>query len=656
MRKEEGRTMQRPALKRLTVLGLAAAVLLMAAACQPAWKSKNNKIVKENNLQVRKRSDIPGSKVVPNLQPGVVTPIGRLPITALAPRTKAWMYWGKGVLINWMTLEPGAEIPRETLPAERLMFVMQGQVDQLINGAPVTMQALGREEPDGTHGRTPRTDFVLLEKGAANGLTAGENGAEILEVYGPVRLDYLTKAGVAAAPTSVPETVFPVKPTVLPNIVYDLNDVQFTDLVPGAHSRLVSGHAAQASFLRMDPDVPFALHLHPEEQLMIVLRGTIEELILDGKAPMKKGDTLLLPGDMVHGGKTGEQGCDVLDVFWPPRPDYADKNARQTAAFHSIIPAGSRVEVLADGSKQGPGLVFGEGCKWLNGKLYFSSMFFDQKWTGSPAKSRLVQMDPDGVYRYISRGIQTNGLMPLKNGDLAVCDMFGHRVIEMTPRGQAVRTLAATYGGKQLDGPNDLVADSRGGIYFTDPQFTAETKKFQPGRAVYYINPKGAVVQVIGFNEFAMPNGILLSPDEKTLYVNNTYDRETFWNVTTDKENYVWAFDINPADGTLSKGRKFAKLLLTPEVLHRKGRSSGADGMTIDIQGNVYVATYMGIQIFNPKGEFVGMINLPTYPVNCCFGGDDMKTLFTVSYDKVYKIAAGIEGLRYPPSLPPAEK
>jgi gluconolactonase len=648
--------MNRPTLKKLTVLVLAAAVLLMAAACQPPWKSKSNKIVKENNLQVRKRSDIPGSKVVSDLSPGVVTPIRRLPISSLAPHTKSWMYWGKGVLVNWMTLEPGAEIPRETLPAERLMFVMQGSVDQLINGAPVTMQALSREEPDGTHSRTPRNDFVLLEKGAANSLKAGDNGAEILEVYGPVRLDYLAKAGVADAPKSVPETVFPVKPTVLPNIVYDLNDVQFTELVPGAHSRLVSGHAAQASFLRMDPDVPFALHLHPEEQLMIVLRGMIEEIILDGKVPMKKGDILLLPGDMVHGGKTGEQGCDVLDVFWPPRPDYAEKMTKQMAAFQSLIPAESKVEVLVDGSKQGPGLVFGEGPKWLNGELYFSNMFFDQTWTGSPARSRLVQMDPDGAYRYISRGQQTNGLMPLKSGDLAVCDMFGHRVIEMTTRGQAVRTLAGTYEGKSLDGPNDLVVDSKGGIYFTDPQFTPETKKFQPGRAVYYITPKGNLIQVIGFNEFAMPNGVLLSPDEKTLYVNNTYDSETFWNIKTDKENYVWAYDVNPEDGTLSKGRKFAKLLLTPEVLHRKGRSSGADGMTIDSLGNIYVATYMGIQVFNPKGEFVGLVNLPTYPVSCCFGGDDMKTLYVVSYDKVYKIAAKVEGLKYPPSLPAAEK
>ncbi len=106
-------------------------------------------------------------------------------------------------------------------------------------------------------------------------------------------------------------------------------------------------------------------------------------------------------------------------------------------------------------------------------------------------------MDPDGTYRTISKGLQTNGLMPLANGNLAVCDMFGHRIVEMTVKGKIVRTLAASFDGKTLDGPNDLVADAKGGLYFTDPQFTAEAKNFQPGRAVYYIKPDGKVIRVV---------------------------------------------------------------------------------------------------------------------------------------------------------------
>lgn len=102
-------------------------------------------------------------------------------------------------------------------------------------------------------------------------------------------------------------------------------------------------------------------------------------------------------------------------------------------------------------------------------------------------------------------------------------------------------------------------------------------------------------------------------------------------------------------DGTLRGGRKFAELHLTADVLDRKGRSTGADGMTIDEPGNVYVATYAGLQIFNNQGGFVGIVHTPVFPVSACFGGDDMKTLYLVGYDKVYRIRTNVRGFPYPP-------
>jgi gluconolactonase len=398
----------------------------------------------------------------------------------------------------------------------------------------------------------------------------------------------------------------------------------------------------------MDPVSTFARLIHPEEQLMIVFRGWIDEIILDSVTRMEEGDILYLPANMVHGGTNGPFGCDVLDVFWPTRPDYAENMAKRYTAFHALIPEDVQVELVVDGAKDGPGLNFTEGPSWLNGKLYFSSMYFDQGWNGDPKKSSLVEMDSDGTYRYISHGkMQTNGTMPLGNGNLTVCDMFGHRVIEMTTEGKVLRTLASTYDGKRLDGPNDLVIDARGGIYFTDPQFTPDAEKNQPGRSVYYLAPKGEVIRIIEPDDFAMPNGVLLSPDGKTLYVNNTYDDEEWWNVDSDKDNFIWAYDVND-DGTVSNGRKFAELYLTPEVLDRQAKSTGADGMTIDELGNIYVATYMGLQIFNPEGEFIGIVNFPVYPVSCCFGDEDMKTIYATCYDKIYKIRTNVKGLEYP--------
>jgi gluconolactonase len=85
-------------------------------------------------------------------------------------------------------------------------------------------------------------------------------------------------------------------------------------------------------------------------------------------------------------------------------------------------------------------------------------------------------------------------------------------------------------------------------------------------------------------------------------------------------------------------------LFLPGAVLDRGGRSSSADGMAIDKKGNIYVCTYMGVQIFNNTGKFVGMINLPSFPVSLCFGDADMKTLYIVSYNKVYKMRTNAEG------------
>ena len=635
----------------LTVLFLAVSVsLLSSLGCSKKadWKAISEKIIKEQNIEGRIRNDIPETNVVSNLKPGVVTNITNLPITEIAPGAKARLYWGKGNIINWMTLEPRADIPMETLPSERLMFVMNGSVDQLINGSFVTMCALEREEPDGINGGTPKIEFVFLEKGSENAVKAGDEGAEILEVYWPVRLDYMEKAGAPNFPSNVPMGNYPFEPSVEPNKVYNLYDKQFTELVPGANARLISGRGTQLSFLRMDPGSTFGHHIHPEEQVMIVLRGWIDEIILDSVHRMEKGAILYLPANMVHGGTNGPFGCDVLDVFWPPRPDYTENMAKRLAAYHTIIPEDSEVELVVDGAKDGPGLNFTEGPTWLNGKLYFSSMYFDQEWNGDPKRSSLVEMDPDGTYQYISHGkMQSNGTIHLGNGNLAVCNMFGHRVVEMTTKGKFVRTLASMYNGKPLDGPNDLAIDAKGGIYFTDPQFTPDKEKNQPGRSVYYLTTKGKVIRIIEPNDFAMPNGVLLSPDGKTLYVNNTYDDEEWWNVDSNKDNFVWAYDVND-DGTVSNGRKFAKLYLTTEVLNRKSKTSGADGMTIDELGNIYVATYMGLQIFNQKGEFIGIVNFPIYPVSCCFGDEDMKTIYATCYDKIYKIRTNVKGLEYP--------
>lgn len=619
-------------------------MILVQCTGGSGWEKRNKEVIKQYSIIGRERTDIPKTKIVSNLQPGKVTGLDSLPVTALHPGVSAKLYWATGKLIAVIHLDPNAQIPEENIEVDRFVFVMEGEIDQLVDGNFVNMKSRKREAPDGTHSATPRIDFVYLEKGSKNALKAGPAGAKIIEVYSPVRLDYLQKAGVADLPSENVDIEVSMNPNVKPNTVYDIFDLQYTELVPGASSRVITGKNIQVSYLAMEPGSLFDRHNHPEDQLMLVLRGGCREIIIDGEQDMKTDDALFLPSDMVHGANIGPMGCDAIDVFWPARPDYDEKARLRNEAYHSIIPEGSKPELIIDGSVTTPTLTFAEGPKWMNGKLYFSNMFFDQAWNGSPAKSSLVEMDPDGKYRNISSGkMQTNGLYPYKNGNLLACDMMGHRVVEMTTKGEVVKVIADKYDGKKLDGPNDLVVDSKGGIYFTDPQFTADAVKNQPGRCVYYLSAEGKLTRVIEPNEFAMPNGCILTPDGKTLLVNNTYDDETWFPVNSDKENFIWAYDVNE-DGTLSNLRKFATLFLTEDVLDRKGKSTSADGMAIDKNGNLYVGTYAGLQIFNSKGEFVGMINLPSFPVSVCFGDDDMKTLYMVSYSKVYKIRTNMEG------------
>lgn len=617
----------------------------------PLWHAQNERLIEEFDVTVRNRNDIPDNNIQSNLGDGKVVNITKIPSIKLADGVWTKAYWGTGNLMSFINLEPNAEIPKSYVLGERFTFVMRGEIEELIDGEYATLTALEREAPTGVSGAMPKKEFVYLEDGASTAIRTGDSGARILNIYAPIPSGYLEKAGAFVTESELEIHEFQLPPSVEPNRIYDLYDFQYTELVPGVNARLISGKATQMSFLRMAPDIDIAYHNHPEEQVMIGLRGWIDEYILADTVRMKTGDMINLPAQYVHGGKLGPHGSDALDVFYPPRADYREMMEAEVEEYHAIIPEDSEVELIVDGSAAGPGLNFTEGPAWLNGKLYFSNMYFDADYTGDPARSAIVEMDPDGSYRYINDGqMQTNGIIPAENGNMIVADMFGGRVIEMDTSGEALDVLADSYDNTPIDGPNDLVLDEDGGFYFTDPQFTPEEEKHQPGRSVYYRDPEGEVIQVVPYNDFAMPNGVVLSPDGKTIYINNTYDSESWWDVDSDKNHFVWAYDVND-DGKLGNGRAFAELHLTGEVLDRRSRSSGADGMTVDQNGNLYVATYAGLQIFDADGEFIGMVNMPTIPVNVTFGGEDMQTLYITSYDRIYSIRTNVIGHQLPNSL-----
>jgi gluconolactonase len=625
---------------RAAVAGLAC-VVAGCASNEPAWTARNHRVIDENKVTGRTR-DLPSARVPMALVDGEPFEAGRLPSVTVAPGVKATLGWGRGALMERVEMQPDALYPAQTLNEELIIIVLDGSATI---------------EFEGTTAQLPKDHVLYLQPGAVRSMKAGPQGWRAYEIYSPVRLDHLALAGYATADANATFPDQGVAPSLPPGVVVNLNQIQWTPLSdPGGgtsyrrsstHARLIWGRNAQISLVRLDPGSNVPLHIHPEDQLTHMIRGTLDQGVMDRSFPAsgEAGHTLYLPGGMVHSAKIGDTGADQIDVFWPVRLDYVERSQRHRALYEQVLAPGAEPKKLAEG------FTFTEGPTWLKGKLYFSDMFFQNPsandWTGSPARSRLIVMDADGTWRVLSSGMQSNGTLAARNGNLLVCDMFGHRVVEVNPAtGRVVRVVLDTVNGQPIDGPNDLVMDAKGGLYITDPQFTPEARKSQPGKQVYYVAPDGTSRVVIGPGEYAMPNGVELSPDGKTLYVNNTWARPG--------ENFVWAYDVAD-DGSVSNKRQFAMLNLRPEVLGAANPAdrfdSRADGTTIDTDGRYYVATNSGVQIFLPDGTYAGTIWVPQYPVSITFGGANNDVLYMVGESSAWAIQTRVRGFRDPPGM-----
>jgi gluconolactonase len=215
--------------------------------------------------------------------------------------------------------------------------------------------------------------------------------------------------------------------------------------------------------------------------------------------------------------------------------------------------------------------------------------------------SNVMQMDPStGLAKIVYRDTNTGGAVSRgKNGMLFVAERgLGSSIEELEPKR---KMFATSFNGEPLECVggviNDLMADARGGVYFS---VTGATES-----GVFYANPKGVVTQY--GKGVPLANGIILSPDEKTLYVTNGAT--------------VFAFDVK-ADGSLANQREFGKL--------RGGE--GGDGSAVDQQGRVYVATGKSVDVFAPDGTFAGTIPGPQGLHGTFFGGRDKKTLFAIVF------------------------
>ncbi len=261
------------------------------------------------------------------------------------------------------------------------------------------------------------------------------------------------------------------------------------------------------------------------------------------------------------------------------------------------------------------GFTFTEGpVGTADGGLYFSDIM---------GASKTYRMTPDGkisVYRENTNN--TNGLALMKDGSLIGAEGDGKRIRKATGS-SGVETVTEGIAGMALMAPNDLIVDAKGGIYFTDPG----PRPVVPGRKVYvYYLPAGAKQPKIVDDSIARPNGLTITIDGKRLIVDDTVG------------DVVSLFDIQ-RDGTLKNKRPFCMMR---DV--KPGTESGADGLAIDRAGRLFITSGTGVQVFNPKGEYLGTIQVPRQPANVAFSGPGKKTLYITARQGLYKLDTLTQG------------
>lgn len=294
--------------------------------------------------------------------------------------------------------------------------------------------------------------------------------------------------------------------------------------------------------------------------------------------------------------------------------------------INTIIPEDAVIEILAEG------FVWSEGPLWLEKEqmLIFTDVPRNVIYQYTEKDSLMVYLKPsgltgDGPNKGDSGG---NGLALDKNGNLIICQHGDRRIAKMMapPNKPEAKfeTLAGEYEGKSFNSPNDLVFDRRGNIYFTDPPYGLKEKDVDPRKeipfnGVYRLSSKGDVTLLT--SNLTRPNGIVLSPDERKLYVANS-----------DPEKCLWMVYNLKKDGTIDEGRIFF------DATHLyDGKNGLADGMKVNKAGYIFATGPGGVFILTPEGKHLGIINTGKATANCAFNTDE-SALYLTAHDQLMRI------------------
>ena len=323
----------------------------------------------------------------------------------------------------------------------------------------------------------------------------------------------------------------------------------------------------------------------------------------------------------------------------------ADKHSSMPSGDASIVSPDAKLELLFSDA------FFTEGAAVApDGSVYFSDITFTH---GSDMQAgHIWRYDPKtgtaSVYR--SPSGMSNGIKFDAQGRMIVAegaDFGGRRVTRTDMTTGKSEIIAGLYEGQPFNAPNDITIDEKGRIYFSDPRYLGHEPIDQPIMAVYRIDPDGSIHRII--TDAGKPNGVAVSPDQKSLYVvSNDNGMTGIGRMPDDTPLHrgrmaLLAYDL-AADGTAT----FRKVLVD------YAPQDGPDGLIVDVDGNLYVAvrdtTRPGICVYSPEGEELAYIpTTPELPTNVAFGrGADSKTLYVTSGNSLYHIKVMKDGYHLP--------
>ncbi|MBN9560351.1 MAG: SMP-30/gluconolactonase/LRE family protein [Alphaproteobacteria bacterium] len=263
------------------------------------------------------------------------------------------------------------------------------------------------------------------------------------------------------------------------------------------------------------------------------------------------------------------------------------------------------------------------GFVFTEGPLWHPAGFFHFVDIRSSALYRMTLGQAPELVRKTQGG---NGTTFDMQGRLINCEGDGRRVTR-TEHDGTVTTLLDRFDGKRLNRPNDVICRSDGSLFFTDPSLRVPLAEREiADAAVYRIAPNGVVNAVANFE---YPNGLALSPDERTLYVANTR-----WS------QYIHAVELDTS-GVAMRRRIFADM-------SSDATNGVPDGMKVDAAGRVFCTGTGGTWVFAPDGTRIGIIETPEVAANIAFGGPDLRTLLFTASTSVYTLRVKTPGLPHP--------